>query len=335
MPIQHNTDAATPDPPLFGTVPLEAPRRVNTPVSLPKTPSPAELEFLESVKRYSRTDWAREQRAEPICDDAIRYLLLGCLSVLPDDFLLHLAPRKRPPLSEVRALAAKSRPCRDDDGILLLVRELTPPAPACPDKPGGRAAHLLHNEATRIYVLLLMRPWMMHACHANASCHLGAACTLSILERFYSWIGIDICRRWWLRCCLQCQVIKASRQTARCTILSLPLPSDFGVAVSVAYFGPLPIIRQESSYLLLLTNRFSRRADMYAVSAAEFTAEGTADILLNKYTPLWGCPANLLSSPIMGYNSSPICPLPCTSFSACQTSRRAPTTPTQRWRRAR
>ena len=176
---------------------------------------------------------------------------------------------------------------------------------------------------------------MMHACHANASCHLGAACTLSILERFYSWIGIDICRRWWLRCCLQCQVIKASRQTARCTILSLPLPSDFGVAVSVAYFGPLPIIRQESSYLLLLTNRFSRRADMYAVSAAEFTAEGTADILLNKYTPLWGCPANLLSSPIMGYNSSPICPLPCTSFSACQTSRRAPTTPTQRWRRAR
>ena len=50
---------------------------------------------------------------------------------------------------------------------------------------------------------------------------------------------------------------------------------------------------RDSSYILLFTDRFSRRADMYAVSAAEFTAEGTADILVNK--PLWGCPASLLS----------------------------------------
>ena len=34
---------------------------------------------------------------------------------------------------------------------------------------------------------------------------------------------------------------------------------------------------------------------MDAVSAAEFTAEGTTDILANKYIPLWGCPVSLLS----------------------------------------
>ena len=34
---------------------------------------------------------------------------------------------------------------------------------------------------------------------------------------------------------------------------------------------------------------------MYAVSAAESTAEGTADILVNKCIPLWGCPVSLLS----------------------------------------
>ena len=34
---------------------------------------------------------------------------------------------------------------------------------------------------------------------------------------------------------------------------------------------------------------------MYTVSAAEFTAEGTSDILVNKYIPLWGCPASFLS----------------------------------------
>ena len=43
--------------------------------------------------------------------------------VLPDDFLLHLAPHKRPPLSEVRSSAEKGRLYTDDDGILLLVRK--------------------------------------------------------------------------------------------------------------------------------------------------------------------------------------------------------------------
>ena len=34
---------------------------------------------------------------------------------------------------------------------------------------------------------------------------------------------------------------------------------------------------------------------MYAVTAAEFTAEGTVNILINRYIPLWGCPRSILS----------------------------------------
>ena len=34
---------------------------------------------------------------------------------------------------------------------------------------------------------------------------------------------------------------------------------------------------------------------MFAVTAAEFTAEGTANILVNRFIPLWGCPPTLLS----------------------------------------
>ena len=34
---------------------------------------------------------------------------------------------------------------------------------------------------------------------------------------------------------------------------------------------------------------------MYVVTAAEFTAEGTANILINRYIPLWGCPRSILS----------------------------------------
>ena len=106
---------------------------------------------------------------------------------------------------------------------------------------------------------------------------------------------MSVCTVWWLRRCLQYQARKSSRQPVRWPILSLPLPSGPGVTVSVDYFGPLPVTPRGNSYILIFTDRFSRRADMYDVSAAEFTAEGTANILVNKYIPLWGFPASLLS----------------------------------------
>ena len=31
----------------------------------------AEVELFESIKRFSDTDWAREERAEPVCDATI------------------------------------------------------------------------------------------------------------------------------------------------------------------------------------------------------------------------------------------------------------------------
>ena len=140
-----------------------------------------------------------------------------------------------------------------------------------------------------------MRPWIILAYHANASCHLGVARTLSMLEHIYCWIGMSICTRWWLRHCLQCQAQTSSRQTVRWPIISLPLLSGTGVAVSVDYFAPPPFTPRGNCHTLLFTDGFGRRAGMYAVSAEEVTAEGTADILVNKYIPLWGYPVSLLS----------------------------------------
>ena len=133
-----------------------------------------------------------------------------------------------------------------------------------------------------------MRPWIMQVCHAKASGHLVVARTLSMLERFCWWTGMSVSTRWWLRRRLQCQARLSSRQTVRWPILALPLPSGPGVVVSVDYFGPLPLTPPGNSYILLFTGRFSHRANMYAVSDAEFTAEGAADILVDKYMLLWG-----------------------------------------------
>ena len=81
----------------------------------------------------------------------------------------------------------------------------------------------------------------------------------------------------------------------RWLILCLPLPFGPGVAVRVDYFGPLPVTPRGNSYILLFADRFGRRANMYAISGGGFTAEGTADILVNKYILISGCPASLLS----------------------------------------
>ena len=113
-----------------------------------------------------------------------------------------------------------------------------------------------------------------------------------MLRRYYWWIGMDVSTRWWLRRSLKCQAHKTSRQTIRWPRLSLPIPIGPGILVSVDYFGPLPITLGGNSHILLSTDRFSRRAEMYAAAKAEFTASDTADILVDRYIPLWGCPSS-------------------------------------------
>ena len=49
---------------------------------------------------------------------------------------------------------------------------------------------------------------------------------------------------------------------------------------------------------------------MFAVTAAEFTAEDTANTLVNRYIPLWGCPSTLLSD-----NRPRFCAQPTTAMS--------------------
>ena len=114
-------------------------------------------------------------------------------------------PHTRPSLSDIQELADKGRLDTTDDDIALLVRNPTLP-PTTSDKPNsvGRAACLLNDEPVRIYAPLLTRPLIVQACHSTACCQLGTTRTLRMLERFYWWIGMNMCTRWWLRHCLKC-----------------------------------------------------------------------------------------------------------------------------------
>ena len=145
----------------------------------------AELRFADSVVRYLHADWKREQHAEPTCHATMSYFSIGRPLVLPPDFLACYPSHKRPSLSDIRELAGKGRLHTTDDDIVLLVRNPTMP-PTRSDKPNsvGRAACLLNDEPVRIYVPLLMRPWIMQAYHSTASCHVGTTRTLRMLGRF-------------------------------------------------------------------------------------------------------------------------------------------------------
>ena len=58
-----------------------------------------------------------------------------------------------------------------------------------PQTDSTRHARIYHprplTHPPRVYVPMLMRPWILHTCHSTTSCHLGVSRTLSMLRRFY------------------------------------------------------------------------------------------------------------------------------------------------------
>ena len=75
----------------------------------------------------------------------------------------------------------------------------------------------------------------------------------------------------------------------------MPLPEESQIAARIDGFATLPVTPRGNTYMLIFTDRFRRRGDMYAVTVAQFTAEGTANTFINRYNPLWGCPRSILS----------------------------------------
>ena len=141
-----------------------------------------------------------------------------------------------------------------------------------------------------------MRPWIIKACHSAASCPLGRAHTLRMLERFCWWIGTSVCTRWWLCHCLKCQTRNISRLTVRCPP-SFRFPSVRDRAVRSAWallghcrsrpgatppccFSPTVLVAERTCSLSLLLHLHLRVRPQS---------------LSTDYIPLWGCPRSFLS----------------------------------------
>ena len=117
----------------------------------------AELQFGDSDARYSHADWARGQQTELVCHAAMSYIVLGRPPALQADVLSGFPSYQRPSFSKIQKLAGKARLHTTDGGIVLLVRQLTPPHRSESPRSGGRAACSLKDEHVRIYSPLVMR----------------------------------------------------------------------------------------------------------------------------------------------------------------------------------
>ena len=117
--------------------------------------------------------------------------------VLPPDSLSCYPSHERPSLSDICELAGRGRLHTTDDDIVLLVRNRTPPLTTS-DEPSsvGQASRSLNDEHIRIYVPILMRAWILQACHSAASPQFGTTRTLRMLKRFYLCMGMNVCPRW-------------------------------------------------------------------------------------------------------------------------------------------
>ena len=100
------------------------------PTKLDAVDDATELQFADSVARYSRADWERKQQDELTCHAAMRNINIGRPSALsPDlspDFLSCYPSYQHLPLSDIQELAGKGQIHTTDDDIVLLVRNSTP-----------------------------------------------------------------------------------------------------------------------------------------------------------------------------------------------------------------
>ena len=120
--------------------------------------------FQRRLARSSHVDLKREQHPELTFRAMMRLMSISRLSALPPDLLACYPFHKRPSLSDIQDLVVKTQLRTTDDDIFLLVRNQTMPLTRA-DEPNsvGRAACLHNDKRVRIYVSLLMRPWIMQA----------------------------------------------------------------------------------------------------------------------------------------------------------------------------
>ena len=163
--------SSTPTPPDLQSDPPPPTAPLHSTASDPDVKAAAAY-LSNTLLNYSHSDWEQAQREAPLCDATRRYIQLGCPLHSLTSLCNRIPSHQRPDPADILDLATKGRLIQGDYDTILLVRNHIAVASRL-DGPPARVRRPPFNDSVRIYVPLLARPWIMHACHADAFCHLG------------------------------------------------------------------------------------------------------------------------------------------------------------------
>ena len=146
-------------------------------------------------------DWTVAQLKDETARSAVEFILAGVTSgeITDEDGSKTDTVDKM----EVKRLFSQGELMELPNSKKLLVKRLSVEPAHRNDRNPGRFERLLGEEPVRTYVPLLLRPWVMDCTHKEAV-HLGEKVSLTLLQRYYWWIGMADSVKWWIRRCCTC-----------------------------------------------------------------------------------------------------------------------------------
>lgn len=101
------------------------------------------------------------------------------------------------------------------------------------DQHRGRVTNRVYEVPTSIFVPIMLRPLILQRCHADIGCHLGVPRALLLFGRFYRWIGVEKCVRWWIRRCFMCQARMCPRRAVPSSAICILLRDGYSEMISL------------------------------------------------------------------------------------------------------
>ena len=151
------------------------------------------------------------------------------------------------------------------------------------------------NKTSRLQIIVpqQLRPMILKGLHDDpAAGHMGIRRTnLRVRNSFY-WVGYHLDVIDWCQKCKICQARKFPGKKARAPLKNLQTGARFQ-RVSLDILGPLPTLDSGNSYILLITDYFSKWAE--AVPMPNMEAATVAQGFMDQFITKFGVPAQIHS----------------------------------------
>ena len=144
------------------------------------------------------------------------------------------------------------------------------------------------NTFLQIVVPKVLRKQILHLLLSHkTSGHLGIAKTLGKLRQRFYWVGhkADVVR--WCKECKICERVNISLNPKKAPLQPKPV---FGRMdhISCDLMGPLPLSQKQNSYILVVSDYFTKFTEAYALP--NMYAQTVADTIVCEWICRYGCP---------------------------------------------